>query len=173
MQGMGKMSDGSVYVYTSAELSVIDKAAKGCSVIYDIDSNYNGFFRINKDNVMYYSDSSAVRKYDLNTGEGEVVFKWLDCDIRGDYIYGVLCEEEEVIYAYYREGYKEDSFVKLVKTDRSQIKAKKIITIATLGNYDSNIANEVIEFNKAKDVTMLFVQNPMRRKLLLSLLSVI
>ena len=157
IQGMGNMPDGSVYVfYYSNEgknvLAVIDKEAKSFGTTYELgNSNPNGFYSIVEGNVMYYSDSSAVHKLDLETGANEVLFDWLSADINGQYVQGVHYVDENTIMAYYRDwSTDEESFVKVVKTDASLVPVKEILTMAALMS-DSEIQQDVVAFNKASD----------------------
>ncbi len=156
INNMGSMPDGSVYITYYGQrgqvLAIVDKAAQKLGDSYDISGNFNGFFQINADNIMYYNDSSSMRKLDLATGESEVVFKWLDCDIIGNYINGVACENEDTVFAYYSNWESgEESFIKLTKTERNQVAEKQIITIAALEANNEEMESKIVAFNKAND----------------------
>ena len=157
LQSMGIMPDGSAYaVYYGNEggskLSVLDKAAKGFGASYSLGNyNLNGFFSVTEDNMLYFNDSTSVRKMNLETGETEEVFQWLSVDINGQYVNGVNYIDEDTIFAYYRDwSTNEESFVKLVKTDSSLVKEKEILTLVSLTS-DSRIQENVVAFNKAND----------------------
>lgn len=154
IQNMGVMPDGSIYIVyygqDGSELAVIDKTTQALGTTYKVSSSLNGFFEVAEDNVLYYSDGSSVQSWDLATGESEVLFDWLDSDINGYYVNGISCTDEDTVYAYYSDWETdEESFLKLVKTDRSQVKEKKTITLATLSNTDSGMMADVVAFNKA------------------------
>ena len=154
IQSMGNMNDGSVYaVYygqNGSEIGIIDKEAKGFGTKYELgNNNLNGFFNIAEDNMLYFSDSTSVRKLDLATGESEEVFQWLSVDINGQYVDGVNYLDENTFFAYYRDwSNDEEGFVKLVKTDSSLVPEKEILTMVALTS-DSNIQEDIVAFNKA------------------------
>ena len=151
---MGNMNDGSVYaVYygqNGSEIGVIDKNAKAFGTKYELgNNNLNGFFNIAEDNMLYFSDSTSVRKLDLTTGKSEEVFQWLSVDMNGQYVDGVNYLDENTFFAHYRDwSSDEEGFVKLVKTDSSLVPEKTILTLAALSS-DSNIQADVVAFNKA------------------------
>ena len=154
IQNMGNMNDGSVYaVYygqNGSEIGVIDKNAKAFGTKYELgNNNLNGFFNIAEDNMLYFSDSTSVRKLDLTTGKSEEVFQWLSVDMNGQYVDGVNYLDENTFFAHYRDwSSDEEGFVKLVKTDSSLVPEKTILTLAALSS-DSNIQADVVAFNKA------------------------
>lgn len=156
IHSMGQMPDGSIYIVyygqDGYELAVIDKSAKALGTSYKVSSNINGFFEVSEDNVIYYSDGSSVRSWDLDTEESEVLFDWLDSDINGNYINGISCVSEDTVYAYYSDWEtSEESFIKLDKTDRSQVKEKKTITLASLTNVGSDMTADIVAFNRANE----------------------
>ncbi len=154
LNSMGNMADGSVYAMYYADrgnsLSVIDKTAKAFGKTYNTNGNMNGMFTVGEGNVLCYSDGSSVRKLTLETGESEEVFKWLDSDINGQYIETVVPLDDETFVAYYRNwNTDEEEFVKLVKTDRSTLPEKTILTLATLYDYGgSDFQEKLVQFNK-------------------------
>ena len=171
IHNMGVMPDGNIYIVyygqDGTELAVIDKNAQALGTIYKVSNSLNGFFEIAEGNVMYYSDGSSVRSWDLATGESSILFDWLDSDINGNYVNGISCQDEDTVYAYYSDWQtNEESFLKLVKTDRSQVKEKKTISIATLTNVGGDMMADVVAFNRANeeyriDVKMYLDQNSM------------
>lgn len=155
IQNIGNMPDGSVcvsYYGTDAnQLSVIDKTTKALGKTYTISDYLSGFFQVGDDYKIYYSDGSAVRAMSLETGETEKVLDWLDCDINGNNITGIFCENTEEIYGYYSDWETdEESFVKLVKTNSKDVKEKTILTLATMYMSDT-LQKDVVAFNKAND----------------------
>lgn len=154
IQNMGNMNDGSVYVVyygqNGSEIGVLDKNAKGFGKKYELgNSSLNGFFNISEDNKLYFSDSTSVRKLDLENGTSEELFQWLSVDINGQFVDGVNYLDENTILAHYRDwSSNEEGFVKLVKTDSSLVPEKKILTMAALTS-DSNIQEDIVAFNKA------------------------
>ena len=154
IQNMGNMPDGSVYaVYygqNGSELGILDKTAKAFGVKYEM-GNYslNGFFNIAEDNMLYFSDSTSMRKMNLETGESEELFQWLSVDMNGQYINGVNYIDDNTIFAHYRDwSVDEEGFIKFVKTDSGLVPEKQILTMAALTS-DSNIQEDVVAFNKA------------------------
>lgn len=157
IQNMGITSDGQVYaIYYGNEggsqLSMIDKEAKNFGTKYSLGNyNLNGFFNIAEGNILYFSDSNAVRKMNLETGEVEEILQWLSVDMNGQYVEGVNYLDENTIFAYYRDwNTNEESFVKLVKTDSSLVKEKEILTMASV-TADSRLQEDIVAFNKAND----------------------
>ena len=154
IQNMGNTSDGSVFVVyygqNGSEIALVDKEAKAFGTKYEMGNyNVNGFFNIVEGNVMYFSDNMAVQKMNLETGECEELFTWLDVDINGQYVQGVYYLDENTVFAHYHDwNTNEDSFVKLVKTDSGLVPEKKILTMATLTS-DSSIQADIVAFNKA------------------------
>ena len=95
IQNMGSTSDGSVYaVYygqSGSELGILDKNAKAFGTKYKLENyNLNGFFHITEDNMLYFNDSTSMRKMNLETGECEELFQWLSVDMNGQYVDGVI-----------------------------------------------------------------------------------
>lgn len=154
IQSMGNAADGSVYALyygqNGSELGILDKTAKAFGTKYELGNyNLNGFFNIAEGNVLYFSDSTAMHKLNLETGESEELFQWLDVDINGQYVDGVNYIDENTVFAHYRDwSVDEEGFVKLVKTDSSLVPEKEILTMASLTS-DSNIQADVVAFNKA------------------------
>lgn len=154
IQRMGNMGDGGVYaVYygqNGSEIGVIDKETKAFGTKYELGNyNLNGFFNIAEDNTLYFSDSTAVLKLNLETGESEELFRWLDVDMNGQYVDGVNYLDENTVFAYYRDwNADEEGFVKLVKTDSSLVPEKEILTMASLTS-DSYLQEDIVAFNKA------------------------
>ena len=156
IQNMGQMPDGSIYIVyygqEGSEMAVIDKTAQALGTTYKVSNSMNGFFEVAEGNVIYYSDGSSVRIWDLATGESEVLFDWLDSDINGTYVNGISCADEETVYAYYSDwATGEESFLKLVKTDRSLVKEKKTITLASLSNTNSDMMTDIVAFNRSNE----------------------
>lgn len=155
VQNAGVMPDGSVYVTyyekDGYELCTINKETKSLEKKYELTDSLYGTFEVSADYKLYYSDGSAVRAIDLASGNVEKVADWLDCDINGSNINGVYCENEDEIYAYYNDWETdEEYFVKLTKTESSQVKEKTILTLATLYSSD-DMKKNVVAFNKANE----------------------
>lgn len=156
IHNMGVMPDGNIYIVyygqDGTEMAVIDKNTQALGTAYKVSNSLNGFFEVAEGNVLYYSDGSAVCSWDLATGESKVLFDWLDSDINGNYVNGISCKDEDTIFAYYSDWQtNEETFMKLVKTDRSQVKEKKTITLATLTNTGSDMMADIVAFNRANE----------------------
>lgn len=155
VQNSGTMPDGSVYVTyyenDGYKLCTVNKETKTLETKYELSNTLNGTFEVSADYKLYYSDGSAVRAIDLESGNVEKVADWLDCDINGNNISGVYCENEDEIYGYYNDWeMDEEYFVKLTKTESSQVEEKTVLTLATLYSSD-NIQKNVVAFNKANE----------------------
>ena len=156
IHNMGVMPDGSIYIVyygtDGTELATIDKTAQKLGTTYKVSNSLNGFFEVAEGKVLYYSDGSSVSRWNLETGESEVLFDWLDSDINGNYINGITCKDEDTVFAYYSDwSTNEETFVKLVKTDRSQVKEKKTITLATLTNAGGDMMSDIVAFNRTNE----------------------
>ena len=156
INGMGTMPEGGIYVMyygnEGYELSVIDKTSQSFGQTYQVNSSINGYYEVSEGNVIYYNDGSSVRKLTMETGEIEEIFQWLDADINGQYIEGVVRLDDNNFLAYYRNwNSNEENFVKLVKTDRSTVPEKTVITLAAFYATNSDLQEQIVSFNKSND----------------------
>jgi len=156
INNMGNMPDGSVYISYygegTYEIAVIDKGKKGLGTVYEASSSMNGYFTVAEGNILYYSDGMGVRRLNLETGDNIEVFKWLDSDLNGQYVETVVNLDEESFVAYYRNwNSNEENFVKLTKTDRSQLAEKEVITLATLYANSSDLQEQIVNYNRKND----------------------
>lgn len=153
---MGNMPDGSVYIsyygHGSFELAVIDTETEGFGKVYKASSNMNGYVTVAEGNILYYSDGMSVRRLQLETGEDTAVLKWLDSDLNGQYVETVVNLDEETFVAYYRNwNSNEENFVKLTKTEKSNLAEKKVITLATLYANVSDLQEQIVNYNRSND----------------------
>ncbi len=99
-----------------------------------------------------YSDNSNLYGYDLKTEAGTKILNWINCDINSDNIEFSTVSDDGNVFAISREWNREGGnpsyeIVNLVKTPRSEVKEKAILTMATMW-LDYNVRERVLKFNK-------------------------
>lgn len=159
IDGMCKGTDGRVYIgYNSynAEISKryfvpieFEKKTVGESI--DFPSVYNSKIVAGTDGTYYYSDGTALNKFNPATGEKEQILTWSDSDIVGDYVEAyAVCENGDVIALVSDWENDSNDAVILKKTEAAKVQKKINLTLLTLYD-DSTVTRQCIQFNKLSD----------------------
>lgn len=96
-------------------------------------------------------DGSKVYGYRLADQSSEVLFRWLDSDINGNYVNGMgLLEDGRIAVIANDWESNVSEFALLTKTPGSEVSRKETIVIATLSS-SSNLQKAAVNFNKKND----------------------
>lgn len=133
-------------------LKTIDVAAKGWGKEYDVP---NSIWQTSAGGDKYdfcYTDSSSLFGYNLETGTAEKVLSWLNSDVNGDSVLFSTIQPDGNVFAISRDwgnGDGADNFevIQLVRTLRSEVPQKHILTLATIWT-DYNLKKQILKFNK-------------------------
>lgn len=152
------MKDGSVAV------SVYDNNGGGM-MLKTIDTNTKGWgteskipsdiWNTSSGGNLYdfcYTDSSSLYGYDIAAGKETKILTWLNCDIDNNKLQYSTVLDDGNVFAITRDFDNESSksgyeIVTLVKTPRSEVKQKTVLTMATMW-LDYNVRSRILEFNK-------------------------
>lgn len=158
VNGLVKLKDGSVGCLTWEEngmnVAVIDDAKKALGEKYALPENV---YSVSSGGGVYdfiYGTGSGngIGFYDIEKGEGEKLLDWLDSDVDSSSVYAerVFVKDEENLIAF-EETWNEEgtvyNLIALKKTPSSEVKEKKIITLASIFT-DYELRQKVLEFNK-------------------------
>ena len=152
---MSTGGDGKVYIsygdYSDDSyetvLAEIDYDGKKIAKTY---KNLPGADRLcpKNDTTFLSGDGSALYQYDIQAEESELVLKWLDSDINGDYVTFISALDDDHILAVLNDWNTNDTeLVRLTKTKASEVTRKTEITIATLYQ-NQNLQAAAVNFNK-------------------------
>lgn len=150
------LKDGTVGVTTGSDdgkniIKTIDVKTKAWGKEHNVPMNV---WRISYGGDKYdfcYTDSSSLYGYNVETESNEKILSWLNSDVDGDSVQFSTIMDNENVFAisqnWDREGESNFEIITLVKTPRSEIKQKKILTLATVW-VDYNLRKELLKFNK-------------------------
>ena len=144
---------------TSYKLAELDFDESKADILYE-DFHYKAggmLPGIEGDFLVY--DAAAVYEYDLKTQTGQSLFKWLDCDLSGNYakLMGVLKDGRMVVV--YGEGVWGDEvgIALLTKTWLDPEAAKKTLVLATMSS-GSSLQAAVVDFNRHSEKYRIEIQ---------------
>lgn len=163
MSSMIPLKDGTVGVTTNAKdagadgsysmvLKTIDVNAKSWGKDYTVP---NDVWNTSDGGDKYdfcYTDSSSLYGYDVTTSAQEKILTWLNCDVDGDNVRFSTVLDDGNVFAisqdYSDSGEASFEILTLVKTLRSEVKEKTILTLATM-YLDYNLKKQLLKFNKS------------------------
>lgn len=159
LNGIGAAKDGKIYAsYYNREgnssgyiLSEVDFDKRSFGAKYENFVNGNGGFSAGVGADILVGDSNALYEYSLAEQKAEKILTWLDCDINGNSVNGYSLDQEGKILVMIRDwetNTKEIAVMKKVKAD--QVAKKEKITVGVM-SADSQLARQVIAFNKSTD----------------------
>lgn len=133
-------------------LKTIDVAAKGWGKEYAVPNNVWQTSAGGDKYDFCYTDSSSLFGYNLETGVAEKVLSWLNSDVNGDSVLFNTIQPDGNVFAISREWSNDGSgdtfeIVQLVKTLRSEVPQKHILTLATVWT-DYSLKKQILKFNK-------------------------
>lgn len=150
--------------YFTRQLRMIDLEAKDYGEVIELPYNASNLYRGFGDYQLIYDDyGDVVYGYNMETGESEKLFSWLDCDVNCDsfinYEFSVLPDGRIVALTEdYSKTPVEYEFVQLEKVDASTLPQKQELTLACM-YVSQDIRNEVINFNRSHDDVRIAVQD--------------
>lgn len=156
LQGMGKGSDGKVYVSyyedsgANNALAEIDFDGKKVAQTYGNFPNGNGSGNLSagSEGTILANTDTALYEYNLADQSTTEVLNWLDCDINGNYVnYVGMASDGKLLAVVNDWDTGETDIVKLTKTKASEVPQKTQVTIGTL--YTSQgLQAAAVAFNK-------------------------
>ncbi|MGN0143055.1 MAG: extracellular solute-binding protein [Roseburia sp.] len=98
------------------------------------------------------SFSGKLYCYDKSTGKTEALLEWINCDVDDDCIKQLATLQDGRILVWLQEaaGEQPGEVVILTKTDKSEIKEKKMITLGTF-SASTSLLNAICKFNREND----------------------
>lgn len=155
INGFASLKDGSVGIVGNNKeganaIKIIDLNTKAWGKEYKLP---NTVWNTSSGGNVYdfcYNDSSSLFGYDLATETSTKILTWLNCNVDGNNIqYSTILDDGNVfaINNTWNENGNIFEVITLVKTPRSEVKEKKILTMATMW-LDYNIRAEILKFNK-------------------------
>lgn len=144
----------SIYGANGMELKKLDLTTKSLgAAVAGTNSFNNASFYTGVEKSLLSDDSSTVGLFDIQTGETEELFDWLDADVNNMNISNVGELSDGRIWAISTEYSDEDSKTELIifaKTKASEVAQKETITYGTLWlNYD--VRERIINYNKTNE----------------------
>lgn len=156
IQGMGKGTDGKVYVCyyensgSSNSLAEIDFDGKKIAGTYSNFPNGNGSGNLSagSEGTILANTDTALYEYNLADQSTTEVLNWLDCDINGNYVNYVGTTSDGKILAVINDwNTGETDVVKLTKTKASEVAQKTPVVIGAM--YTSQaLQAAAVAFNK-------------------------
>lgn len=112
---------------------------------------------------LYYEDNYNFCGYNIETGEKEVLFNWVNCDVDSDYLSGktVMPDGSVMAISYtWNDDYSQRSYelINVALTDRSTIPQKTTLSFACM-YLDYNVRRQIIKFNKSNENYRIEVQD--------------
>ena len=167
INSMLTMGDGRVaavmYENDGQKLKYIDPAKKGWGDSYKAPTSMYNCLPGSGDYDLYYNDGISLYGYSVEKGEGEEIVNWLNADINGDYVRGIVpLADGRVVVMLYNWNFggprtSNTEMAILSKQPYSVLGDKTILTLACLNDYE--IRDRVIEFNKKSDKYRIEVKN--------------
>lgn len=153
------LKDGSVAISTNdrnsgdMKLMAVDLNAKAWGAEKKMP---NDAWNISSGGTAYdfcYTDGSSLYGYNMSTETETKVLTWLNCDINSDNVQYSTILDDGNVFVISRDWSRESGnnnyeIITLVKTPRSEVKEKTILTMATLW-LDYNVRNQILSFNKS------------------------
>ncbi len=160
LSGLIKLKDGTVgattYMQNGNEgggmvLKMLDVNAKAWGKDYSVPSNAWNTSDGGDKYDFCYTDSSSLYGYDLAASASEKLLTWINSDVDGDSVRFSTVLSDGNVFAisnnYSDDGAATFEIITLTKTPRSEVKQKKILTLATMW-MDYNLKKELLKFNK-------------------------
>ena len=124
----------------------------------EASKSFNGNYQLfpgSTENTVLFSDGSILYSLDYTTGATTKLLSWLDCDINGNNLSGVVSQGEDTILVPLQSySQSAESFVFELGTLRQvpvdQIPARTILSMGAV-YLDSNVQNAIIRFNRQND----------------------
>ena len=153
------LKDGSIAVSSNdrnsgeMKLKAIDLAAKAWGVEKKMP---NDAWNISSGGTAYdfcYTDSSSLYGYDMATETETKVLTWLNCDVNSDSVQYSTILDDGNVFVISRDWNRDNGnnnyeIITLVKTPRSEVKEKTVLTMATLWT-DYTLRGQILKFNKS------------------------
>ncbi len=161
VEALGQGRDGKVYfggysreaATMSYVLTEVDfDGGKAGTVYKDFPGSSGDRLIRGKEKDFLAFDSDTMYEYDLASQTRENLFRWLDCDVNGNFVRSVGMLEDGRIVAVVEdwEDNTNNGIVLLTKTAADQVPQKENIVIATL-NGAYNLKGLVVNFNRSSD----------------------
>lgn len=161
LNGIGTAKDGKVYVsYYNYEgnspglvLSEVDFDKRSFGAKYEnfTNENGNGSFSAGVGADILVGDSKALYEYSMAEQKSEKLLTWLDYDINGSSVSGYSLDQEGRVFVAIRDWQSDTSEIAVMSKVRAdQVAKKEKITIGVM-QADSQLARQVIAFNKSTD----------------------
>ncbi len=167
INSMMSLADGRVAAVMSEndgqKLKTIDPAKKAWGDSYKAPNNMYNCLPGSGDYDLYFNDGMCLYGYDVEKGESEQLINWINADINGDYVRGIVpLADGRVVVMLYNWGFggsgdNDTEMAILSKKPYSAIGNKTVLTLACL--YDYEIRDRVISFNKSNDSVRIEVKN--------------
>ena len=134
-------------------ITLIDPEAKDWGEDVPVSFNAYELYPGGGDYDYYYNIDSNFYGATLETGEGEKLFNWINCDIDSNDINivvpladgRVLC-----VLTHWTEGGNQCELAVLTKTEADQVQQKTVLTYACM-YVDYNLRSRIIDFNKTNE----------------------
>lgn len=174
VNSLGRGKDGKMYasVYyhrgesSGLELSEIDFEKKAVAASYENfpNGNSNGGLTQGVEHDFLVQDSNGLYGYDCETQSAELLFKWMDSDINGEYVNATGIAPDGRILAVINDwGSDESSVVLLTKTAGSEVTQKEPIVLGTM-YASSELTTAAVKFNKANDKYRVYIKEYVDRQ---------
>ncbi len=158
IQSIGRGTDGKVYASSYSgtgsgqalfELD-FDKKAVAAEYAGYPNSNGNSLTAGGEKDFLAF-DGNSVYEYDMKTQTSEMLFKWLDSDINGQFVSNIGVMPDGRILAVMNDwNTGEYSLATLTKTPGSEVVQKEYIVIAALDE-NQELTSAAVNFNKSND----------------------
>ncbi|MCM1189555.1 MAG: extracellular solute-binding protein [bacterium] len=174
IQNMGKGKDGKVYVmaysyngtsssYTLSEID-FEKKAVGASYENFPSGNGSGSLSTGVEYDFLVMDNNALYGYNLADQNTELLFRWMDSDINGEYVRTVGVAPDGRIFAVINDwNTNESSVALLTKTASSEVAERETILIGTLYS-SSELTAAAVRFNKSNDKYRVYIKEYIDRQ---------
>ena len=162
-----QLQDGSLgitqYGEQGMELHMLDMDAHKLSdETYTLPNDAYDMLPGGGDYDLYYVGGQSLYGYKLETQEGERILNWLDVDINGNYMSGIHVNEDGsiigVLNSYDQPDEVTCELVNLTQVPYDSVPHKTELTLAVMDiNYDYELSNAIIRFNRGSDTTRIRV----------------
>ena len=171
MDSMIRLRDGSLgvmgYGENGLKLYVVDLEKKAFGESFELGYDAYNLIPGGGDYDFYYRSGTNLYGGLLDGSEPVKLLNFLDCDVNGDSLSGIRVKADGTIVAV-SNNYEDDGaeglwtteLVNIHQVPASSLPQKSVLTLAILGQeYDWDLTNTVVKFNRASDTTRIQVKD--------------
>lgn len=145
------LADGTVAASSYGMITLVSLETKSMDKTIEMSQNFNKVYSGTGEYDFFYSASSKLYGYQIESKQSTEIFSFLDCSINEDYIAAAHISDDGSVQ-FVSRNYETDKteLVLVSERDASELPQKVTLTLATM-YLSQQTRNRVLEFNRQSD----------------------